>query len=606
MAALNSLPNELLTIVAENLERPKDVANLALASRRLNEFAKLDGWKAFLKGRFKLSGYADATDAKEAVHGIATLYRNWDRKSFLARYLVPTTTTSLNTWETSRWRGLGGPQTMGYQPSIDSYEETFGRWTERREVLAWSAGNQIMLRIKESGRKSLEAWEEYGARANSTEPTDAAHSSISPPFDLYKHLTSWCTYEIPHTFAGMDDITALKLFRPHQRLDHFESVAFGTASGHLNVLHIDADGEKTRRHCFETGHRPVGALSLSCAASPLMAVSCRDFDSALSLYPIDPSHTGHNRINPVSQVIPTAPGAQHSRIWSCNFLAEDRVAIGLGTSYEPIQVYSVTPSGFSAQPLRKFCLDSKFWGEERPALYGPRNTAIYPIMPLPAASPGSSESGDVFVSGGYDGIVRLHDMRSNQDYETMFWDITNDSSIYSIATQGLERIVAGSSMHSMLKVFDLRVSGSNAYHHIPLSARRKPAANSGDASIGDAVLPGNKSPVTGGWNLYCNPCNNQQSFRNPQQRFTARSQNVPIYSLSIPSSTSPTVYAGVEGAVLGIEFTAILDPHPDPLFTKAITRFSDTGEIDLKGSYNPSDDVLNLGMYEQGDEEALG
>ncbi|KAJ8110498.1 hypothetical protein OPT61_g6678 [Boeremia exigua] len=155
MATLSTLPNEIISIITSHFDRPRDLLHLALTCRRLSEFAKLDGWKALLKGRFHISGL-DA-DAQNAVHGLTTLYRNWTRKGFIARYLEPSTeTTSLNTWEPAPWRGPRG-QTMGYQPSIDSYEETLGLWARRREVLAWSAGTQIVMREKEAGLRSKDA-----------------------------------------------------------------------------------------------------------------------------------------------------------------------------------------------------------------------------------------------------------------------------------------------------------------------------------------------------------------------------------------------------------------------------------------------------------------
>src|SRR5262245_40916927 len=104
MAALNTLPNELLSLVANHLERHRDLTNLALSSRRLQAFVKLDGWKAFLKGRFGLTGLD--SDARSVVHGLTTLYRNWDRKGFVARYVGPSPhVTSLNSWGKKRWRG---------------------------------------------------------------------------------------------------------------------------------------------------------------------------------------------------------------------------------------------------------------------------------------------------------------------------------------------------------------------------------------------------------------------------------------------------------------------------------------------------------------------
>jgi hypothetical protein len=104
MPTLDTLPNEILSLISNHLDHPRDVSNLLLSSRKLREFVKPDGWKAFLKGRFGLTGRGLDADAQEAVHGLTTLYRNWERKAFVARWVEPTKVSSFNTWETKQWR----------------------------------------------------------------------------------------------------------------------------------------------------------------------------------------------------------------------------------------------------------------------------------------------------------------------------------------------------------------------------------------------------------------------------------------------------------------------------------------------------------------------
>lgn len=589
MTALNTLPNELLSLVTNHLEHPRDVLNLSLTSRRLNDFAKLDGWKAFLRGRFGISDRD--SDARNTVHGLTTLYRNWNRKGFLARYQEPgLNTTSLNTWERKRWRGPQG-QTMGYRPSIDSYEEMLGHWADRKEVLAWSAGTHLVMRVKETGFKARNVWED---------------KREDDEFDNYKHLNSWYTYQIPESQEGRDDITALKILRPHQKHQTSECVAFGTASGDLTMLEVDLEAKTTKSQYYSTQLREVGALSMSPGSDPFIVATLGD--TSLALYSSSLDLPSEQEQQPLSEVIPSVSGARGGRLWSCNFISSDRVAVGSGPTYEPIQIFEITPSGFTPEPLRKFSLDAKMWGGVRHTPVS--NTSVYPVVPVSSNSQAGSGAGNIFLSGGYDGIIRLHDMRSPHAFETMFWDVTNDSSIYSLATQGLEHVVAGTSMHSMLKVFDLRFSNSHAYHSISLSTVQsvKRTMRTGDYAgnkiVSEAVNHRGLSPISGGWNVFLHP-RNQVRHRTPQFRMP-RSEDSPVYSLSIPSQTSSSVYTGVEGAVLGLEFLSVVDKHPDPLFASGIERFPDSNSIDIKQSYNPSNDVLNLGMYEQGNEQALG
>jgi WD40 repeat protein len=581
MAALNALPNELLSLVTAYLERPKDVANLALSSRRLYQFTKTDGWRAFLRGRFGVSGLDH--DAHNAVHGLTSLYRNWDRKAFLAKYVEPTSTIDLSNWSKKLWRGPQG-QTMGYQPSIDSYEEIVGRWTDRKEVLAWSAGTQVVMRIKETGAKAA------SVRKEKTEEA----------FDDYGNLASWYTYQIPRAREGIDDITALKLLRPHQDSGSSENVVFGSASGALSLLSVDPSRQVHDTRSYDTKLRAVGSLSIS-TDGPVIAATLGD--SALALYPLDLESPPEEQVQALSEVTPKGFGVHIGRIWSCNFIAKDKVAVGLGPSNEPIQIYEITPSGFDPHPLRTFSLDSKSWSGIRNGPTSRLNTSVYPIIPVEDRC----EAGNLFLSGGYDGIIRLHDMRSPHGFEILFWDVTNDSSIYSLAMQGLERVVAGTSMHSMVKVFDVRFSGSHVYHSARLSSTSsaKPKGRQQDYTankiVSDAVHNTGATSVAGGWNLFLHPRRNNIRSRSR----LARSEDSPIYNLSIPSSTSPSVYAGVEGAVLSLDFHSLLDTHADPLFTGTVESLEGTNTIDLSKSYNPDGNVLNLGMYEQGNEQAL-
>ncbi|EOA91832.1 hypothetical protein ACJQWK_03781 [Exserohilum turcicum] len=582
MVALHTLPNEILSLITSHLDRPRDVLSLSLSSRRLAEFAQLDGWKALLKGRFSLGGLD--SDARDAVHGLTTLYRNWARKGFIAKYLEPTDkVTSFNTWRPEKWRGPQG-QTMGYQPSIDAYEETYNGWGERREVLAWSAGIQIVLRTRETGA-NIE-------KIRQREQDMAEQRDQTWTYDTFKHLNTWFTYKIPESFEGRDDITQLKLLRPYQRHLAYEDVVFGTASGNLSLLSVNPDLGQTLLQQYETGQRGVNDLSVSSSSAPMVAAALAD--SSLALYSLDRDYTSDTKIKHSSEVKTSLAGAPLGRLWSCEFLSNDKVAVGWGPNTEPIEVYHIGADGFAPMPLRSF---NSITGN--PATSRP--TSVYPILPIPSTAYGGSEQGNTFLSGGYDGLIRLHDMRSPRGFEQTFWDPTNDSPIYSLAAQGVQRIVAGVALHSMIKVFDLRLSGSRPYHSVALpssSSRRRT----------NTLIDNSKrhpSTISGGWNLYLNPRipPPRHAYRHDYSRVR---EDSPVYSLCIPSPTSQNLYAGLEGAVQSLTFHGIADPHPDPMLSYSVTRFDDGDTMDPQSSFNPKGDALALGMYEQGTEEGLG
>ncbi|KNG44764.1 hypothetical protein DDE82_001534 [Stemphylium lycopersici] len=588
MPALDTLPNEILSLITNHLDRPRDVLHLSLTCRRLCEFAKLDGWKALLKGRFGLGGLD--SDARNSVHGLTTLYRNWNRRGLVAAYLEPTDkATNMNTWRPERWRGPQG-QTMGYQPSIDSYEEIYGGWAERREVLAWSAGTHIVMRIKETGASVERIRQREEGAEQATDQTWA--------YDNFKHLNTWFTYKIPDSFEGRDDITNLKLLRPHQRDMAHEDIMFGTASGELSLLSVNPDLGETQLQQYDTAIRGINDFSVSSLEAPMVAAALAD--SSLALYSLNRDHTSQEIIAPSSEV-KTILDAPFGRLWSCQFLSDDKVAVGWGPSTQPILVYHIGPDGLSSEPFRCFDMTTSNGANMRP-------TSVYPILPIPHVANSGSEGGNTFLSGSYDGLIRLHDMRSPNGFEQTFWDPTNDSPVYSLASQGLERIVAGVALHSMIKVFDLRLSGSNAYHTIPIPPDNQKKTTGSQNYVASTVFnrKERKAPTTsGGWNLYLNP-------RVPPPRnaylcdYSRVREDSPVYSLSIPSATSQNVYAGLEGAVESLTFHGIADRHPDPMLSNSVTRFRDSGIIDPRASYDPKHKSLNLGMYEQGTEEGLG
>ncbi|KAF2274725.1 uncharacterized protein EI97DRAFT_97930 [Westerdykella ornata] len=578
MITLDALPIEILSLIASFLEHPRDVSNLSSTCRRVNHFTQLDGWKAYLKGRFGITGRD--SDALSTVHGLTTLYRNWERKALVARNLRPRpTVTSLNNWGQTTWTDQS-TQTIGYQPSIDSYEEIYGGWADRREVLAWAAGTRVLVRIKDTHQK--------------------ANFSLDEPFrgeyDVYGHPTSWYSYGIEDAIDGVDDIMSVGLLRPHQKHESLECITTTTATGELELICFDVENRKTKTQRYTpTGGRSY--LSMSPASQPLMATTAEN--ARLRLYPVNPDCVVDSVQSSISEVEVKAPQptSMPLTLAACNFISEDKVAVALGPSQQIVQVFDITPTGFSASPIRKI------YSPSEPEYF----IFAYCLLSLPKDSRAGGNSGNIFFSGANDGLVRLHDLRSHKDCEAIFGDVTNDQAIYSLALQGQERIIAGGNAHSMLKIYDIRFPGTHAYSSITLPSRprvRKVHPPNRTRGFGDFINPkklGDAQLVTGGWNLYLRPNNRIRgvSIGHPYQAPSS------VYSLSIPSSTSPSLYAGLTGCVLGLDFVSVLDKHPDPLHAGNRLQYLDTGNVDVVRTYNPDNDVLDLSMYHQGTEGEL-
>ncbi|KAG9890599.1 hypothetical protein KCV02_g17892, partial [Aureobasidium melanogenum] len=249
------------------------------------------------------------------------------------------------------------------------------------------------------------------------------------------------------------------------------------------------------------------------------------------------------------------------------------LAVGLGPSVEPINVFEIRPEGIVEEPVRRIGLTGN--ADELDPV---KASSIYPIEPFLDSNGG--RNGNLFLSGGYDGIVRLHDMRSPSSFTAVYHDPTDDAAIYSLLSRGRDRVVAGASRHGLLKIFDLRMSGGSMYDYAG-------ASDTNDSTTGD-------------WNIFINPRDRyvNSAWRGPNS-WMRRSAEGSVYNLSSPSPTSPFIFAGVENAVVEFNFSSVLDKHPDPIF------FGSSGGKKGRRDNTPSylqhkQDILNLAMYSQG------
>ena len=383
---LGELPTELLSQIVSYVPNAREIAHLSRTSRALNKFVQDEGWKVFTKSRFPS---LEATEPwNEAAHDLTTLSRNWDRRAFVARYLEPSKRIlSFPSGEIStQWRRPKG-QTMGFQPVIDSYlEHPGGR--SRKEVLAWSAGAELVLRKTFSGRNQ-------------------------------ELRQDWITYKPPGSLEGRDDISFVHILRRSQlslESPSREQVLLGTVSGGLSLLDIeqsDVDGpidpssrlEQVRS--YETGSRALRAADVSPTAATYLAACLGDAHVAVYHTRPEDNPSGNAPMTEI-EVLPNARKAQ--RTWSTRFLSDDRLAVGVGPSTEPVQVYEFTPSGLSPYPIRKFGMPWADIGAEQGDITPrnePKQSSVYPIVPLPTSSIAGGGNGNVFLSGSYDGQIRL-------------------------------------------------------------------------------------------------------------------------------------------------------------------------------------------------------
>ncbi|KAG9842791.1 hypothetical protein KCU98_g3437, partial [Aureobasidium melanogenum] len=564
---LADLPIELLNQVVSHCPATS-VGHLSRTSKSLHEFVEKEGWRTFTQTHFTDVG--TSLYWRDAARSLTTLSRNWQRRAFLATYLTPSGDATALPAEQAikKWRRPAG-QTMGFQPAVDSYEHFIGsRWTDRRQVVAWSAGAELVVRVKVRDTSTAEAYR------NAT-PQDKLDK-----FENNGTRVRWWTYKPLSSVEGRDDITSVRILKRDDQpsrssIDSSEQIIIGTANGDLQLVEVPPGSDSSViKTYYVTNGVSVRSTSLSTDVESTQEqpqhLAANLSDSRIALYQVDPAQF---KIAPISEINAIPQRQKGCRIWSTKFLDSKHLAVGLGPSVEPINIFEIRPEGIVEEPVRRIGLTGS--ADELDPV---KASSIYPIEPLLDSNGG--RNGNLFLSGGYDGIVRLHDMRSPSSFTAVYHDPTDDAAIYSLLSRGRGRVVAGASRHGLLKIFDLRMSGGSMYDY----------AGASDTNYSS----------TGDWNIFINPRDRyvNSAWRGPNS-WMRRSAEGSVYNLSSPSPTSPFIFAGVENAVVEFNFSSVLDKHPDPIFLGSSA--GKKGRRDNVPSYlQHKQDILNLAMYSQG------
>jgi hypothetical protein len=419
----------------------------------------------------------------------------------------------------------------------------------------------------------------------------------------------------------------------------------GTADGDLQRVEIpraDTISGKANVVPLSTAKIPVKSSSVYHGSNGATSLVVGLGDSHISLYNLDPM-LDDTRIEPLSQIniskdsngivngMSSMGLSPTKRIWHTSFLSATTLAVGLGPSQAPIEIYTIKDDGILQSPLRTFQMfrtngESKVdLPTQATAAPKPFLTSVYTIVPLPGSSAGSANlggtsNGDVFLSGAYDGLIRLHDLRSNRDHEQMYSDTAggggNDSPIYSLLTRGLERVLVGTGRHNLLKIFDLRM-GARCYDY--LDAQTHQQHDETNFSTANKTFG---SSDGGSFNLFLREHSggiatasppaasnvHRGSRRQPRPRRPAADSSV--YTLAASDACSPYIYAGVENQIISLALHAVADIHPDTAFFEA-PRASDEdlwwrGAVDSLGGSSQQQqpqqqesEIMNLSMYEQ-------
>ncbi|KAK6435458.1 hypothetical protein LTR95_008352 [Oleoguttula sp. CCFEE 5521] len=505
-SSLASLPPELLDAITSYLP-PSALHNVSLASKALATYIRTHAWKAFAQSRFVSTCPSTSTSWPRTARTLCTLSQAWDRRALVARVIEPKDGGIL-VWPAGkredRWRKPRG-QTIGFTPVIDvkESEEGGGR---RAETLVWSAGAQVVIRER--------AWKEEEGEGR-------------------EEKVKWECYAPVGASEGRDDVTALHLLDGQGMQDPGVRLIVGTAAGKLEEVSLPGKaGDQVGRRVFPTEGGSVRSSSLhqSIAGDSLLAAQLGD--SSISLYAFDDSQA---TIMANSKVDinggHTASAKQQPRAWSVKLLSDTQLAVGTGPSTHPIKVCELLPTGLSTTHVRHFSVKDTFERLASPSPASKVVNSVYPIVPLPATTTACHPS--LFLSGAYDGWVRLHDLRSSQDVVRSYIDPTDDSGVYSLLARGQESVIVGANSQSRLKIFDLRM-GMKGYHYLDSHARPQPTQSARDHTLFLRVLDHRKDSA--------------------------------VYNLASASRSSPHIYAGISASVLELAVTEAWHPKPDPVY----------------------------------------
>ena len=190
---------------------------------------------------------------------------------------------------------------------------------------------------------------------------------------------------------------------------------------------------------------------------------------------------------------------------------------------------------------------------------------------------------------------RLHDFRSPACHVATYTDSVDNSAIYSLACFGSERFIAGASRHSILKVFDLRLSGGKTYNTTDLDPCSK-------NSTQKPLVPRKEVKQA----FCCQYHYDAKYSRRDYSLFLNRGNSVAntratmetsVYSLSSPDPLSPTFFVGIENNVMQVDLVSTADRHPDPVYRCEEMMTAKTRSRSKKG-WSARPNLIPLAMYE--------
>ncbi|PGH19852.1 hypothetical protein AJ80_03769 [Polytolypa hystricis UAMH7299] len=534
LVMLSELPSEIIYQIAGYLPTVSDVTHLGQTCQRLHKVVSADDYRifsGFVQSRFPSIDIPPSW--RDAARALTSRSRAFDRHAIVGRFVLPPENARrlgpLRTIRTDH-------PTLGYRPVIDSYEDWYGStWKDRREVLVWGAGADLIIRTKDVGAIRKEERPE-----NLVAPTRSRRRRWSN--NATQSGMKWAIFNDLHGVDSWDDISGVHILPPSEKQD-YEDIIFGRANGRLVRVAISPEtGHSEITKTYLTGDRPLDKTDMRKGFGKVLAASLDR--RSIAFYDVEAEG---ETIAPFGSVNRIVHGS--ARRGASKLLSDERFAIGSDGGIDTVTIYDITRNGIiKTRDLKVDDVDE----------IGSRKAQILALEPLDSASRAGERPGELFLTGWEDSKTRLHDLRSPRSCVSLFTDTVDDSPIYCIQPIGRERFLVGSGINALLKIFDMRMPGKYSYldASIPNQKASPPSANNHLPKRTGPYEPLNQPFRRKNISIFLS--NRLPHLQNPSFREPHRYRG-PIYTMSMPSPSSSTIYVGLEDSVVQLDIASTDD-----------------------------------------------
>lgn len=372
----------------------------------------------------------------------------------------------------------------------------------------------------------------------------------------------WVGFRPEGAREGRDDVVSVQLLASDGEV---EKVLVGTAAGRLDVLSLRTGGDWMEEYevvdrsftteglgVRDTALRPDEAI-YGGATGERSLVSAVLGQGTLALYDLASDCTPSSSAEPLSNMRVTSSTERRNQAWRTKWLNPTTVAVTLSSAREPIKLYDIRPTGLSDRPISRISIHSS------------ESRTVYPIEPL------HNTGGRIFASGGYDGVVRVHDTRCadrSGGVQHAAREEAEYGAIYSLLSRPGHHLLAGTAQFDVLSVLDLR---AQAFLKVPLAHSEDAGAVviNPDPSAEPLTVKGFDASTVGCYDYKAAKGGRSGSYYLYRRDRGGRFEG-PVYNLSSPSPYSPLIYVGLENSVVQLCLHGMADAHPDPAITSLL------------------------------------